>query len=185
MSYSRFQDILREAVAPVILAEQAQWVVTYSLRRVGASLTQMFNLDGKKEHAFGGWSITSASKDACDVRRSMPLFYNGRRGAMEEATQLAVWRVLATPAREARSMNLHPTWEDIAALASAHSDHSIRCARLLLKEEHIAAVQAEASYSRLAFGVTLESVVDKRFSITAIAAKKQGRSEEQVVPACA
>ena len=55
VSYGRFQDILREAVAPVIAAEQAQWVVTYSLRRVGATPTQMFHLDGKKEHVFGGW----------------------------------------------------------------------------------------------------------------------------------
>ena len=109
VSYGRFQDILREAVAPIIPAEQAQWVVTYSLRRVGATLTQLFNLDGKKEHAFGGWSITGASRDACDVRRSMPLLYNGRRGAMEETTKLAVWRALVTLVNRARCTEPHPS----------------------------------------------------------------------------
>lgn len=41
VSYGRFQDILREAVAPVIPATQTQWVVTYSLRRFGATLTNV------------------------------------------------------------------------------------------------------------------------------------------------
>ena len=131
VSYDRFQNILREAVVLVIPASQAQWVVTYSLRRVGATLTQMFHLDAKKEHAFGGWSVTSVSREACDVRRSMPLLYNGRRGAMEETATLAVWRAAITLIRETRMFTSHPTWEGLGMLASAHWAQRTRCEQLL------------------------------------------------------
>ena len=112
----------------------------------------------------------------------MPLVYNGRRGAMEDITKLAVWRALVTLVCEARSTNPHPTWEDLAALASEYSSKSTRCARLLMKEEHIPTTQAETAYSRLAFGVTTGSVVDKRFSIITAFGRKRKRSEEQVAP---
>ena len=179
VSYGRFQDILRAAVSPIIPAEQARWVVTYSLRRVGATLTQLFNLNGKKEHALGGWSITGASRDACDVRRSMPLLYNGRRGEMEETTKLAVWRALITLVRRARTTTLRPTWEDIAVQATEHSSKGTACEQLLLKEEHAAARQVEATYLELAFGVTEETLANRRFSIIAERNSGKRRSEEQ------
>ena len=119
------------------------------------------------------------SRDACDVRRSMPLLYNGRRGAMEETAKLAAWRAAITLTRETRMFTQHPTWEDLAILASAHSALSTRSERLLMQEEHIAATQAEPLPLQLAYGVTPDSVVEKRFSIMATVPRGLKSSKEQ------
>ena len=112
----------------------------------------------------------------------MPLLYNGRRGAMEEITKLAVWRTLVALAQRAMCKKPHPTWEDIAALATEHSSKGTWCEQLLVKEEHIATARAGTTYSRLAFGVTADSVVDKRFSIVPAVGGKRKRSEEKAAP---
>ena len=65
--YTRFQDILREALAPSVDISQARMMVTYSMRMIGATLTQILELEPSKEYAVGGWTATGASREVIDA----------------------------------------------------------------------------------------------------------------------
>ena len=77
MLYTRFQDILREALAPSVHISQSKMIVTYSMRRVGSTLTRMLELDPNNEYGVGGWTAPGASREANDIRRGMPTVNNG------------------------------------------------------------------------------------------------------------
>ena len=64
------------------------------MRRVGATLTQILELEPSKEHAVGGLTATGASKEANDIRRGMPTMYNGRRATMEEMAKASLWATI-------------------------------------------------------------------------------------------
>ena len=115
--YTRFQDILREALAPTVHISQNQMVTTYSMRRVGATLTRLLELDPNNEYAVGGWTAPGASKEANDIRRGMPNVYNNRRATMEEIAKMALWETTIIVLAETAANTQSPTWEDLHVAA--------------------------------------------------------------------
>ena len=87
-------------------------VTTFSMRRVGATLTRLLELEPNNEYAVGGWTAPGASKEANDTRRGMPNVYNNRQATMEEMAKTALWATIIILLAETTANTQSPTWED-------------------------------------------------------------------------
>ena len=170
--YTRFQDILREALAPSVHVSQSKMIVTYSLRRFGGTLTRILEVDPGNEYAVGGWTARGASKEANDIRRGMPTVYNGRRATMEEVAKTALGATTTILLVEVAACTQSPTLEDVHTAASRVTPDDRYANLVFLKELHKATMLTSANPKEVAYGVDPCTAVERRFMV-----KKEGISK--------
>ena len=164
--YTRFQDILREVLAPTVHTSQSLLVTTYSMRRVGATLTRLLELDSNNEYAVGGWTAPGASKEANDIRRGMPNVYNNRRATMEEMAKMALWATTIILLAETAAYTSSPTWEDLHVAASKVTPSGRHASVVYLREMHKATILTKVHPKGTAYGIDPQVVIEKRFKVT-------------------
>lgn len=164
-------------MAPSVHISQSKMIVTYSVRRVGATLTSILELDLNNEYALGCWTAPGASREANDIRRGMPTVYTGLRATMEEMAKTALWATAIILLAETAASTQSPTWEDVHMVASRVAPEGRHANMVYFKELHKATILTKVSPTEVAYGVDHIAAIENIFTVT------RGMKSEFATPA--
>ena len=181
LSLEQFHVIIRDALWDVVVEEQAEWISSYSFRRIGATISKIVRLSEIDEFVFGGWTATEGSSRHREMRQSMPTRYNAKRASQEELLKIAVWKAVSFVATVANYTMKPSTWDDLehVIMCVIPEEKGIDPPNLLEKFKAEAKLVLSESFSAPAYGNDEANYAEKRFTVRMGSSSKKTSAARQ------